>query len=91
MSDSVEKREDGFQIRKKVDFNTEMIKAQQEALLKTVKRYERRDNPIEQLIESAIGRSVDLFLKVNEQIVNAIPDDTRMKLEKAWHDFLLAF
>lgn len=90
MSDKVEEK-DGFKIRKSVDFKTDMINTQQEALVKTVHRYEERDNPVEQFLESAAARTVDAFLRLNEQIVKAIPEETRLQLQEAWHNFLLAF
>ena len=87
----VEKREDGFKIRKSVDFKLNMIDTQQEALVKTMKRYEQRDNPLETFAENIIAKGVDLFLKANEAIVNAIPQDQRLQIQKAWQDLLLSF
>ena len=94
MSDNnnrVEVRDDGFKIRKTVDFKTDMIQIQQEALMKTVNRYEQRDNPIEQFVESITVKSVDAFLNINEKLVSMVPDETRLKIQKAWQDLLLAF
>ncbi|MHA1371962.1 MAG: hypothetical protein ACTSRA_19865 [Promethearchaeota archaeon] len=89
--DKVEIKDDGFKIRKSVDFKLDMINTQQQALLKTIKRYEQRDNPLEKFIENLTVKAVDLFLKANEKIVNAIPNETRLKIQKGWQDFLLAF
>lgn len=87
----VEEREDGFKIRKSVDFDLSMIDTQQEALTKTMARYEQRDNPLESFTENAIAKGVDMFLKVNEAIVNAMPEKTRLQIQKAWQDLMLAF
>lgn len=92
MSDGkVEIKDDGFKLRKSVDFKTNMIDAQQDALMKTMNRYEQRDNPIEQFVETVAVKSVDAFLSLNEKLVSMIPDETRLKLQKAWQDMLLAF
>ena len=84
-------RGDGFTIRKSVDFNVDMIKTQQEALVKTMKRYEKRDNPIEQLAENFLAKAIDAFLSLNEKIVGSLPVDTRLKVQKTWQDVMLAF
>nr|MDO8112460.1 hypothetical protein [Candidatus Sigynarchaeota archaeon] len=78
-------------VRDSVDFNTDMIKVQQEALVKTMKRYEQRDNPMEQLAENVSAKLVDAFLTLNEKIVSSLPADTRLKLQKTWQDMMLAF
>ena len=78
-------------VRNQVDFRTDMIKTQQEALVKTMKRYEQRDNPIEQATETIVVKVVDAFLKINEKIVNSLPNDTRLKVQKTWQDMMLAF
>lgn len=78
-------------IRSSVEFRTEMIKTQQEALVKTMKRYEQRDNPLEQALENIAGKIVTGFLTLNEKIVNSLPSETRLNLQKTWQDFLLAF
>ena len=85
------KKEAAKDIRESVDFRTEMIKTQQEALVKTMKRYEQRDNPIEQAFENIAGKLVNGFLTINEKIVNSLPNDTRLRFQKTWQDFLLAF
>ncbi|MBN2152144.1 MAG: hypothetical protein JW839_11905 [Candidatus Lokiarchaeota archaeon] len=84
-------RGDGFKIRKSVDFETGMIQTQQEALVKTMKRYEERDNPLEQLAENVVAKTIDAFLNLNEKIVSSLPADTRLKVQKAWQDVMLAF
>jgi hypothetical protein len=84
-------RGDGFTIRKSVDFNVDMIKTQQEALVKTMKRYEKRDNPIEQFAENFVAKVIDGFLTLNEKIVSSLPADTRLKVQKTWQDVMLAF
>lgn len=68
-----------------------MIKVQQEALVKTMKRYEQRDNPIEQLAENVSAKLVSGFLTLNEKIVSSLPVDTRLKLQKTWQDMMLSF
>ena len=78
-------------IRSSVDFSTDMIKTQQDALVKTMKRYEQRDNPLEQTLENIAGKLVNGFLTLNENIVYALPNDTRLRFQKTWQDFLLAF
>ncbi len=84
-------RGDGFKIRKSLDFNTDMIKTQQEALVKTMKRYEKRDNPIEQFAENFIAKAIDAILGLNEKLVSSMPAETRLKAQKTWQDMLLAF
>ncbi len=84
-------RGDGFKIRKSVDFNTDMIKTQQEALVKTMKRYEHRDNPLEQIAENFVAKAIDGFLTLNEKLVSSLPADTRLKVQKTWQDIMLAF
>ena len=78
-------------IRSSVDFSTDMIKTQQDALVKTMQRYEQRDNPLEQTLENIAGKLVNGFLTLNEKIVNSLPNDTRLRFQKTWQDFLLAF
>ncbi|MFX0099446.1 MAG: hypothetical protein ACFFCS_07680 [Candidatus Hodarchaeota archaeon] len=87
----VEKKDDGFLLRKSVDFKLDMIDTQQEALTKTMSRYEQRDNPLETLAENVIAKGVDMFLSINEAIVNAIPDKQRLQVQKAWQDLMLSF
>jgi len=84
-------RGDGFKIRKAVDLDTDMIKTQQEALVKTMNRYETRDNPLEQFAENFVAKAVDAFLNLNEKIVSSLPADTRLKVQKTWQDIMLAF
>ncbi|NMC08017.1 MAG: hypothetical protein GYA24_22620 [Candidatus Lokiarchaeota archaeon] len=84
-------RGDGFKIRKSVDFKSDMIATQQEALVKTMNRYEKRDNPIEQFTENFVAKAVDAFLNLNEKIVSSLPADTRLKIQKTWQDIMLAF
>ncbi|MEX2680346.1 MAG: hypothetical protein Q6373_001995 [Candidatus Sigynarchaeota archaeon] len=84
-------RGDGFKIRKSIDFDTDMIQTQQEALIKTMKRYEQRDNPLEQFAENFVAKAIDAFLTLNEKIVSSLPADTRLKAQKAWQDLMLAF
>ncbi|HME54610.1 MAG TPA: hypothetical protein VKM55_20530 [Candidatus Lokiarchaeia archaeon] len=85
------KKEAAKDIRDSVDFRTDMIKTQQEALVKTMKRYEQRDNPVEQAFETVTVKLVDAFLTANEKIVNALPNDTRLRIQKTWQDIMLAF
>ncbi len=84
-------RGDGFKIRKSVDFNVDMIKTQQEALVKTMNRYEQRDNPIEQIAENVLVKVIGTILSINEKLVASIPADSRLKAQKAWQDVMLAF
>ncbi|MHA1682760.1 MAG: hypothetical protein ACTSUE_17610 [Promethearchaeota archaeon] len=91
MSEKAEMTKDGIKIRKEVQLKTEMVEQQQESLVKTVKRYEQRDNPLEQFFENAVASTVTAFLKLNEQVVSAIPDETRLKIQATWQKFLLAF
>jgi len=56
-----------------------------------MKRYEQRDNPVEQAVETVTVKLVDAFLTANEKIVNALPNDTRLRIQKAWQDIMLAF
>jgi hypothetical protein len=84
-------RGDGFKVRKSIDFRTDMVQAQQQALVKTMKRYDQRDNPIDQFAENFIAKVVDAFLNINEKIVNSLPVDTRLKVQKSWQDVMLAF
>jgi len=89
--ENVEVRDDGFKIRKKIDFKPDMISTQQDAMLKTVNRYTQRDNPLEQFIENVVVKGIDAVLSVNEKLVASIPNDTRLKIQKAWQDVMLAF
>ncbi len=84
-------RGDGFKIRKSVDFDVGMIKTQQEALVKTMKRYEERDNPLEQFAENALAKIIDTILSINEKLVASAPAETRLKVQKTWQDIMLAF
>jgi hypothetical protein len=90
-ADNVEIHDDGFKIRKKIDFRPDMITTQQEAMVKTVARYTQRDNPLEQLIENVAVKTIDAVLAINEKIVGAIPTEQRLKLQKTWQDVMLAF
>ena len=85
------KKEAAKDIRESVDFKTDMIKTQQDALVKTMKRYEQRDNPVDQMFETVSVKLVDAFLTLNEKIVNALPNDTRPRIQKTWQDVMLAF
>nr|MDO8086283.1 hypothetical protein [Candidatus Sigynarchaeum springense] len=84
-------RGDGFKVRKSVDFNTDMIKTQQEALVKTMNRYEQRDNPIEQFAENVLVKVIGTILSINEKLVASVPAESRLKFQKAWQDMMLAF
>ena len=93
MSDEEErtKKEAATDIRESVDFRTDMIKTQQEALVKTMKRYEQRDNPLEQTVENVVVKLMDAFFTANEKIASALPNDTRLRIQKTWQDLMLAF
>lgn len=86
-----EKEPSKIKKRESVDFRTDMIKTQQEALVKTMKRYEQRDNPLEQAVENVTVKILDAFFTLNEKIVNALPNDTRLRIQKTWQDVMLAF
>ncbi len=87
----VTKRPDGFQVRESVQFRTDMIGTQQKALEKTMDRYQARDNPIEQFVETVTVKAVDAFLNLNERIVGMLPNDTRLKVQDAWQKLMLSF
>ncbi len=84
-------RGDGFKIRKSVDFNVDMIKTQQEALVKTMNRYEQRDNPIEQFAENVLVKVIGTLLSINEKLVASVPAESRLKVQKTWQDIMLSF
>ena len=91
MSEKIEKDDSGIKIRNAVEFNTDMISEQQEALQKTMTRYEQRDNPIEQLVETVTVKAVDAFLTVNQKIVDSLPNETRLKVQDTWQKIMLSF
>jgi hypothetical protein len=72
-------------------FDPHVSDAQQEALRNVLRKYQKRESPIQTFFENAITGIIDVYINTRNRIIQSIGEDTYNKLADAVEKVIMNF